>query len=51
MVANLNTTVIYCRLLTLVSVATAVNYCKIFVTLAPVVYPCVTFSSLMRRQN
>ncbi len=35
MVANLNTAVIYCRILTLNNVGTAVNYCSIYIRLAP----------------
>jgi hypothetical protein len=35
MVASLNTMVIYRRILTLKSVGTVVNYCGIFITLAP----------------
>jgi hypothetical protein len=35
MVANLNTVVIYCGILTLVNEGTVVNYLSIFITLAP----------------
>jgi hypothetical protein len=35
MVANLNTAVILHSILTLENVGTAVNYCDIFITLAP----------------
>jgi hypothetical protein len=34
MVANLNTMVIYCGILTLENICTAENYCNIFITLA-----------------
>jgi hypothetical protein len=35
MVANFNTAVINSRILTIENVATVVNYCGIFITLAP----------------
>ncbi len=36
MMEKLNTAVIYCQILTLQNVCTVVNYCGIFITLAPV---------------
>ncbi len=51
MVANLNMSVIYCGILTLENVGAAVNYCGIFITLAPVGFnsPWLCFLPLSSR--